>query len=115
MQLLRYFDEESEPCGDCDTCMTPPVTWDATVAVQKLLSAVIRLDRERGQRFGSGQVIDVLRGNDNDRSRASDHESLSVWGVGDDLSESSVEDRHPSGARPRTAGVPRRLRGPRRR
>ncbi|HHX46185.1 MAG TPA: DNA helicase RecQ [Brevibacterium sp.] len=88
VQLLRYFDEESAPCGNCDTCMTPPVTWDATVAVQKLLSAVIRLDRERGQRFGSGQVIDVLRGNDNDRSRASDHESLSVWGVGDDLSES---------------------------
>src|SRR5699024_8684580 len=59
-----------------------------TVAVQKLLSTVIRLDRERGQRFGAGQVIDVLRGNDNDRSRAADHESLSVWGVGADLSES---------------------------
>ena len=87
VQLLRYFDEESGPCGNCDTCITPPVTWDATVAVQKLLSAVIRLDRERGQRFGSGQVIDVLRGNDNERSRAADHESLSVWGIGSDLSE----------------------------
>ncbi|MGO2863376.1 MAG: RQC domain-containing protein, partial [Brevibacterium sp.] len=87
VQLLRYFDEESEPCGNCDTCITPPVTWDATVAVQKLLSAVIRLDRERGQRFGSGQVIDVLRGNDNERSRSADHASLSVWGVGSDLSE----------------------------
>ncbi|MDN5876881.1 MAG: HRDC domain-containing protein, partial [Brevibacterium sp.] len=87
VQLLRYFDEESGPCGNCDTCITPPVTWDATVAVQKLLSAVIRLDRERGQKFGSGQVIDVLRGNDNERSRAADHESLSVWGIGDDLSE----------------------------
>ncbi|WP_210603694.1 DNA helicase RecQ [Brevibacterium oceani] len=88
VQLLRYFDEESGPCGNCDTCLTPPTTWDATVAVQKLLSTVIRLDRERGQRFGAGQVIDVLRGNDNDRSRASDHASLSVWGVGEDLSES---------------------------
>lgn len=87
VQLLRYFDEESGPCGNCDTCLTPPATWDATVAVQKLLSTVIRLDRERGQRFGSGQVIDVLRGSANDRSRASDHESLSVWGVGADLSE----------------------------
>lgn len=87
VQLLRYFDEESEPCGNCDTCITPPVTWDATVAVQKLLSAVIRLDRERGQKFGSGQVIEVLRGNDNERSRAADHESLSVWGIGNDLSE----------------------------
>ncbi|MCF2572332.1 DNA helicase RecQ [Brevibacterium sp. UCMA 11754] len=87
MQLLRYFDEESGPCGNCDTCITPPVTWDATVAVQKLLSAVIRLDRERGQKFGSGQVIDVLRGNDNERSRAADHETLTVWGIGEDLSE----------------------------
>lgn len=87
VQLLRYFDEESEPCGNCDTCITAPVTWDATVAVQKLLSAVIRLDRERGQRFGSGQVIDVLRGNDNERSRTANHQELSVWGIGDDLSE----------------------------
>ncbi|MCT1446669.1 DNA helicase RecQ [Brevibacterium casei] len=88
VQLLRYFDEESGPCGNCDTCLTPPATWDATVAVQKLLSTVIRLDRERGQRFGSGQVIDVLRGSDNDRSRASNHDQLSVWGVGADMSES---------------------------
>ncbi|WP_309131997.1 DNA helicase RecQ [Brevibacterium sp.] len=87
VQLLRYFDEESGPCGNCDTCATPPATWDATVAVQKLLSAVIRLDRERGQRFGAGQIIDVLRGNDNERSRASAHQELSVWGIGDDLSE----------------------------
>lgn len=87
VQLLRYFDEESGPCGNCDTCLTPPATWDATVAVQKLLSTVIRLDRERGQRFGSGQVIDVLRGSDNDRSRASNHDQLSVWGVGADMSE----------------------------
>ncbi|RAE62308.1 ATP-dependent DNA helicase RecQ, partial [Burkholderia multivorans] len=45
VQLLRYFDEESGPCGNCDTCLTPPATWDATVAVQKLISTVIRLDR----------------------------------------------------------------------
>src|SRR5699024_7874384 len=87
VQLLRYFDEESEPCGNCDTCMTPPETWDATVAVQKLLSTVIRLDRERGQRFGGGQVIEVLRGNHNDCSRAKDHESLSVRGVEAEQSE----------------------------
>lgn len=88
VQLLRYFDEESGPCGNCDTCATPPATWDATIAVQKLLSAVIRLDRERGQRFGAGQIIDVLRGTDNERSRESAHQSLSVWGIGADLSES---------------------------
>ncbi len=87
VQLLRYFGQESEPCGNCDTCLNPPETWDATVAAQKLLSAIIRLDRERDQRFGSGQVIDVLLGRENDRSRQSRHAELSVWGIGQDLSE----------------------------
>ncbi|MCK1803976.1 DNA helicase RecQ [Brevibacterium sp. R8603A2] len=87
VQLLRYFGQESEPCGNCDTCLNPPRTWDARIAAQKLLSALIRLDRERGQQFGSGQVIDVLLGRDNPRSAQSRHEELSVWGVGAELSE----------------------------
>src|SRR5699024_5155813 len=80
--------EESTPCGNCDTCMTPPLPSDATVAAQKLRSAVIRLDREPRQRIGAGQVIDALRGNDDDGARAPDHESLSGWRVGEHLSES---------------------------
>lgn len=87
VQLLRYFGQESTPCGNCDTCLAPPRTWDATIAAQKLLSALIRLDRERGQQFGSGQVIDVLLGRDNPRSEQSRHHELSVWGVGAELSE----------------------------
>ncbi|GAA4506498.1 DNA helicase RecQ [Brevibacterium yomogidense] len=87
VQLLRYFGQESEPCGNCDTCITPPVTWDATVPAQKLLSALIRLDRERGQKFGSGQVFDVLLGRENDRSTQSQHDELSVWGIGKELTE----------------------------
>ncbi|WP_114855444.1 DNA helicase RecQ [Brachybacterium sp. YJGR34] len=87
VQLLRYFGQDSEPCGNCDTCLTPPSTWDATVPAQKLLSALIRLDRERGQKFGSGQVIEVLLGRDNPRSAQSRHEELSVWGIGTELSE----------------------------
>ncbi|PWH07206.1 DNA helicase RecQ [Brachybacterium endophyticum] len=87
VQLLRYFGQESEACGNCDICLTPPTTWDATVPAQKLLSALIRLDRERDQQFGSGQVIDVLRGKDNERSSQSRHHELSVWGIGEDLSE----------------------------
>ena len=87
VQLLRYFGQDSSPCGNCDTCLTPPQTWDATVAAQKLLSAVIRLERERGQRFGSGQVIDVLLGRENERSLSSRHHELSVWGIGEELSE----------------------------
>lgn len=86
-QILQYFGEESGPCGNCDTCLNPPQAWDATVAVQMLLSAIIRLERERGQRFGTGQIIDVLRGKNNPRSDESDHKSLSVWGIGADLNE----------------------------
>ena len=88
VQLLRYFGQEAgEPCGNCDTCLSPPETWDATTAAQKLLSALIRLDRERDQRFGSGQVIDVLLGKESDRSRQSRHQELSVWGIGTELTE----------------------------
>ncbi|GAA4283892.1 DNA helicase RecQ [Brevibacterium daeguense] len=87
VQILRYFGEDSEPCGNCDNCAEPPTGWDATVPVQKLLSAIIRLDRERGQQFGAGQIIDVLRGKDNPRSSQSGHAELTVWGIGADLSE----------------------------
>nr|WP_188551586.1 DNA helicase RecQ [Sediminivirga luteola] len=86
-QILRYFGQDSPPCGNCDTCLEPPAGWDATVPVQKLLSAIIRLDRERGQRFGAGQIVDVLRGKDNPRSAQADHAALSVWGIGADLDE----------------------------
>ncbi|MYM19854.1 DNA helicase RecQ [Brevibacterium sp. 5221] len=87
VQILAYFGQESGPCGNCDNCLEPPTGWDATVEVQKLLSTIIRLERERDQRFGAGQVISVLRGQDNERSRQSDHASLSVWGIGAELSE----------------------------
>ena len=86
-QILQYFGEESGPCGNCDTCLNPPQAWDATVPVQMLLSTIIRLERERGQRFGTGRIIDVLRGKNNPRSDEPDHKSLSVWGIGADLSE----------------------------
>jgi ATP-dependent DNA helicase RecQ len=86
-QLLAYFDQPIEPCGNCDTCLEPPEAWDGTVAAQKILSAVYRLWRERGQRFGTGHLIDILRGKLTDRIRENQHETLSVFGVGSDLSE----------------------------
>ena len=61
-QLLGYFGEPAGTCGNCDTCLSPAETWDGTIAAQKLLSAVLRLHRERHQRFGAGQVIDILLG-----------------------------------------------------
>jgi len=84
-QLLGYFGQEAAPCGNCDTCLAPPQTWDGTIAAQKLLSAVYRLSRERGQRFGAGHVIDILMGKKTQRVIDNDHASLTVFSVGDDL------------------------------
>jgi ATP-dependent DNA helicase RecQ len=87
VQLLAYFGEETDGCGNCDTCLTPPQTWDGTTAAQKLLSAVYRLRRERDQRYGAGQVIDILLGKKTQRVIDNDHASLSVFGVGTELSD----------------------------
>jgi ATP-dependent DNA helicase RecQ len=86
VQLLAYFGQEGKACGNCDTCLTPPESWDGTVAAQKVLSAVYRLDRERNQRFGAGHVIDILTGKKTPKITQFDHDSLSVFGVGEDLS-----------------------------
>ena len=87
VQLLRYFGQESSECGNCDTCLAPPETWDGTVAAQKLLSTVVRLDRERNQKFGAGHIIDILLGKTNDRITRGRHDELSTYGIGRDLSE----------------------------
>ena len=70
VQLLAYFGEDGAPCGNCDTCLAPPESWDGTVAAQKVLSTVFRLDRERHQRFGAGQIIDILLGEAHTKGRA---------------------------------------------
>ncbi|SMF21339.1 ATP-dependent DNA helicase RecQ [Alteromonadaceae bacterium Bs31] len=81
--LLRYFgDELKEPCGNCDNCLHPPDTWDASEAVQMALSSVYR----SGQRFGAGQVIDILRGADTEKVRQFNHNQLSTYGIGAKLS-----------------------------
>ncbi len=86
-QLLAYFGEIAAPCGNCDTCLLPPQSWDGTVAAQKLLSAVFRLLRERRQRFGAGQVIDILLGRTTAKVIEHDHASLTVFGIGAELRE----------------------------
>ncbi len=86
-QILGYFGEHSEACGNCDTCVCPPQSWDGTVAAQKLLSAVFRLQRERRQRFGAGQVIDILLGKKTEKVVQHGHASLTVFGVGTELRE----------------------------
>jgi len=87
-RLLAYFGESSESCGNCDTCLEPPQSWDGTVAAQKLLSTVLRLHRERNQRFGAGQSIDILLGRKTDKVVQHRHDELSVFGIGTDLQES---------------------------
>jgi len=85
--LLGYFGQDSGPCGNCDTCLTPPETWDGTVAAQKLMSTIVRLQRERNQSFGAGQIIDILRGSSTERVRQQRHDELATFGIGSDLSE----------------------------
>jgi len=81
--LLKYFGDELEtPCGNCDTCLNPPETWDGTVAVQKALSCVFRT----GQRFGVTYLIDVLRGSESERVLQSGHHQISTYGIGTELS-----------------------------
>ncbi len=80
--LLGYFGEElAEPCGNCDVCLDRPASFDGTELAQKALSAIYRT----GQRFGAGHVIDVLRGEGNERIRRLGHDGLSVFGIGRDL------------------------------
>ncbi|MFC9699123.1 DNA helicase RecQ [Streptomyces sp. NPDC056943] len=85
VRLLAYFGQSGEPCGNCDTCLTPAESWDGTVAAQKLLSTVWRLAKERRQKFGAGQIIDILQGKKTAKVIQFDHDGLSVFGVGSDL------------------------------
>ena len=87
VQLLAYFGEHAEPCGNCDTCLDPPIARDGTVDAQKVLSTVSRLARQRNQRFGAGQIIDILAGRRTERVTQQRHHELSVFGVGADLDD----------------------------
>ena len=88
VQLLNYFGQSGEPCGNCDTCLSPPESWDGTIAAQKLLSTVYRLQHERRQKFGAGQIIDILLGKSTPKVTQHRHDELTVFGVGKDLAES---------------------------
>ncbi|WP_158851961.1 DNA helicase RecQ [Saccharothrix deserti] len=88
VQLLDYFGQSGTPCGNCDTCLVPPETWDGTVAAQKVLSTVVRLRNERRQKFGAGQTIDILLGRKTAKVIQHDHDQLKVFGIGTELNES---------------------------
>jgi ATP-dependent DNA helicase RecQ len=83
VRLLQYFGEDSTPCGNCDNCIEPPQTWDATEAARKALSCIYRT----GQRFGAVHLIDVLLGRATERVTKWGHGELTVFGIGTDLDE----------------------------
>ena len=83
--LLAHFGQDSAPCGHCDNCTLGArgdAAVDMTEAAKMMLSAIYRLWRERGQRFGSGHLIDIVRGKPTVRIVAQSHDTLSVFGVG---------------------------------
>ncbi|MFZ7096529.1 DNA helicase RecQ [Luteimonas dalianensis] len=86
--LLANFGEDYAPadgasagCGNCDNCLQPPESWDATEAARKAMSAVYR----SGQRFGAAHVIDILRGSENAKIQQFGHDRLSTYGIGSDI------------------------------
>jgi ATP-dependent DNA helicase RecQ len=88
--LLGYFGQggTGDGCGNCDTCLSPPQSWDGTIAAQKVLSTVWRLDHERRQKFGTLQIVDILLGRRTPKVEQHGHDSLTVFGVGAELNES---------------------------
>lgn len=81
--LLRYFGDDCQPCGNCDTCISPQETYDGTVAAQKAISCVLRTE----QRFGVAYLIDVLLGQETDRMIQFGHDKVSTFGIGGEFSK----------------------------
>ncbi|MFV8833944.1 DNA helicase RecQ [Aquisalimonas sp. APHAB1-3] len=83
--LLSHFGEtDHAPCGNCDTCLEPPESWDATEDARKALSCVWRT----GQRYGVTYLVEVLQGDDSERIRQNGHDRLTTWGIGAHLDAS---------------------------
>jgi len=84
--LLQYFGESlTQPCGNCDTCLAPVASWDATIATQMALSCIYRT----GQRFGVGHLIDVLVGRSSERIQALRHDQVTTFGIGKEHGEAT--------------------------
>jgi ATP-dependent DNA helicase RecQ len=89
VHLLHYFGEHSTACGNCDNCLNPPQVFDATEAARKLLSTIYRFQQSSGMAFGSGHLLDVLRGKVTERVTQYQHNTLSTFGIGSDMSEAA--------------------------
>jgi ATP-dependent DNA helicase RecQ len=89
-RLLHYFNEDSQPCGNCDNCLQPPAVWDGTEAAQMLLSTVYWIRKQHGMGFGSGHIMDVVRGKTSDKITQYGHDGLSTYGRGSQYSEAQL-------------------------
>ncbi|MBV7542456.1 DNA helicase RecQ [Acidovorax sp. sic0104] len=90
VRLLAYFGERSTPCGNCDNCISPPAVWDGTDAARKLLSTIYRVHAASGLTFGTGHIMDIVRGKDTEKVQQFGHDKLSTFGVGRDYSEAQL-------------------------
>ena len=84
--ILRYFGEESGPCGNCDNCLEPPKMQEVTDDAKRLASCVWRIEQAGGVAYGAGYVIDVLQGQSKERILLNGHDKLSTFGIGKHLS-----------------------------
>ncbi len=87
VSLLHYFGEDSQPCGNCDNCLSPPAVWDATDAARKMLSCIYRVQQASGISFGAGHIMDILRGKATEKMAQFGHDQLSTFGIGKELAE----------------------------
>ncbi|WP_311222299.1 MULTISPECIES: DNA helicase RecQ [unclassified Acidovorax] len=90
VRLLGYFGEPSAPCGNCDNCINPPAVWDGTDAARKLLSTIYRVHAASGLTFGTGHIMDIVRGKDTEKVKQFGHDKLSTFGLGKDYSETQL-------------------------
>ncbi len=90
VRLLAYFDETSQPCGNCDNCLHPPRVWDGTEAARMLLSTIYRVQQMSGISFGAGHLMDILRGKRTDKVAQFSHTSLSTFGLGAQYGEAQL-------------------------
>ena len=90
VRLLSYFGEASEPCGNCDNCLSPPPLWDGTEAARMLLSTVYRVQQANGMHFGAGHIMDILRGKATEKVSQHGHQKLSTFGIGAQFSEQQL-------------------------
>lgn len=87
VRLLQYFGESSQPCQNCDNCLTPPELFDATEPARKLLSCIYRVQQASGHGYGAGHIMDILRGKSTEKVLAQGHDRLSTFGIGADWGE----------------------------